>query len=502
MKKLFYCILIAMGLGGKSYAISAQEGTFREHHTLWLSLESLSAANPALRSTAYKTALSEFYYRGSYTHQTVPFVLEEGKGAFNNGLNANTYIRLSPHSAVWGEASYTSSTRRNITWNSIADYRLLAPHTIADSIGGNTRNERYGFRGGYGTAVGRWQIGGEMAFRAEQEYRNRDPRMRSIVSDLTLAVGAARRLHAYTLSAGIFGNIYKQTNNVDFVREETATPEYFMTGLGAFNYRFSGKKTGTFYKGGGTDLLLSLNPQGATGAFATVQLGRRKYERIASEFNSLPLSTLYKERAQLAAGWKQAASVKYGVYADFSYERTSGEEAVPGDESRGDYPILTQFTMYKGQQLNAAIGAFCGKDGKLQRVFSCRTGYTRQIARYVYPERLTRYGSWFGELKGQLFCSPAKQWTLDAMLQTAYRHNLHQKITMPYVDMMPAFRRYINHNHRFAAAHYAEIKAALRADYAFAQTPYAAFLKIEGGWVNSSQHSTQTAIDVSLGIRF
>jgi len=65
------------------------------------------------------------------------------------------------------------------------------------------------------------------------------------------------------MHAGV--NVYKQTVNIDFYQETTESPEYFMTGLGSYQPRFSGKKTGSFYQGGGVDLSFTLDAPATTG---------------------------------------------------------------------------------------------------------------------------------------------------------------------------------------------------------------------------------------------
>lgn len=56
--------------------------------------------------------------------------------------------------------------------------------------------------------------------------------MRGIVTDLTLRLGTAYDFGKYQWAAGLEGNVYKQTNDVDFYRELGVIPEFQMTGLG------------------------------------------------------------------------------------------------------------------------------------------------------------------------------------------------------------------------------------------------------------------------------
>ena len=57
-------------------------------------------------------------------------------GAFDGGFYAESYRRLSERSAAWADARYVRGNRRNVCWNSTADYLLLYPCITADSAGG------------------------------------------------------------------------------------------------------------------------------------------------------------------------------------------------------------------------------------------------------------------------------------------------------------------------------------------------------------------------------
>ena len=135
---------------------------------------------------------------------------------------------------------YNKKEQINIRWNSTSDYDLLAPYVLADTVGGNTLGERYMFSGGYSTSIGKWYVGAEMLFRAEQEWRKRDPRMRGIVSDLTVKLGTTYKVtDNYQIGAALSGNIYKQSNDVDLYNEQGGAAQYIMTGLGTYYKRFS-----------------------------------------------------------------------------------------------------------------------------------------------------------------------------------------------------------------------------------------------------------------------
>lgn len=275
---------------------------------MWNQLSTSLLTNPALHSAAYAQSYSEMALTVDFQHQSEAFVEEKGKGHVLGALAVNSYLRMNPRSAVWGSASYTTGKQKSICWNSTSDYELLAPYVMADTLGGDTHRERYTFSGGYGTQLGRVLLGGEMAIRAEHEYRDRDPRMRGIVTELLLRGGAGLTAWHYRWGVLAEGTIYKQTNSVDFYNELGVIPEYHMTGLGTEYSRFAGEQRSLAYRGGSFDIAFDVVPTGNEGLYGYVSLGRNAYERLLTSANSLPLSRLYIIRWKPRWGGSRRAS--------------------------------------------------------------------------------------------------------------------------------------------------------------------------------------------------
>ena len=161
MRKHIVLSIIVLLLSANSITAATPDSTIVEHNSMWMPASSVALANPSIHGMAYQHALTQFNYQGSFSQQNTAFVLEKGKGVNSHTLFASTFLRLSPISSAWGEASYTTSRQKEIRWNSISDYELLAPHIIADSIGGNTRLEKYWFIRlslASGMQVERWRL--------------------------------------------------------------------------------------------------------------------------------------------------------------------------------------------------------------------------------------------------------------------------------------------------------------------------------------------------------
>lgn len=471
-----------------------------EHHSLWRTTDADKRMNPALYGADYRYSMSELALALDTRNQSEAFVEEQGKGYILPSLGIDTWLRLSEKTAVWGGASYMTGTQRKVVWNSTSDYDILQPYILADTLGGDTRRERYAVSGGYASRWRQWLLGAEVLFRAEQEYRDRDPRMRGIVTDLTLRAGVARRfLDAYSIGAAIEGNIYKQTNSVAFYNEEGVIPEYQMTGLGTDYTRFSGDKRSIYYEGGGAALSVQLSPESSKGVYGALHFDEHRYHRHLSDYNSMPLTDLYIERVRATFGWKREASSRLAVYGRFDYTRRTGDERVVGTSDGNAYPTVASLTMYKNRLTDVSVGAVYGR--AMWNLSLCG-GWQDVAESYAWPERRLDYSRAYGRLQGQLFVRVAAQWLLTFDAHAAYTANLDGTTVMPYANMDAKMTEMVNHKRDYAQASYTDLGAVARADYAWRNSRYGLFAEVGGGTVLCSTKHHQTDFHVSLGVTF
>lgn len=478
------------------------DSVLTEHHSVWNSLNLEAWKNPALYGAAFENDHSQLAIDADYLHQTEAFVLQKGTGHTHYQVEADTYLRLSEQTAVWGKASYMTGRNRQIRWSSVSDYELIEPYILADTLGGRTETERYVFEGGYATRLNKLLLGGEMMFRAEHEYRTTDPRMRAIVSDLTLRAGAAYQTSSYHWGAAVEANIYKQTDNVTFYREEGVIPEFQMTGLGAIYVRFSGEVNNLYYNGGGTQLYLSANPLNGRGVFADIALGQHRYERIAASLNSLPLTKLYRHEAHLQAGWKHREKADAAIYVDARYTRRLGDENMVGSSQSNNYPILTTLTMYKNDILDASVNALYGRKQQTDWHVMLKAGYQQNNEKYVEPERKQKYQRVYGELGAQLIAGIGHQTTLTCGLNAAYIKNVDSELSIPVLNTEAAAVEMLNHNYRYLKADYTRMNASVRADRAIAGTRYGLFAELSGGITVCAESEQEQRIRLKIGMTF
>ena len=498
MKRQFLLILILVTMQAAAVA-SNSDTALVEHTSLgrWPMLEAMR--NPALHGPGYHTPFSQLELGIDVQHQSQAFVPEKGTGYILPYLGVSTFHPLNGHSTVWGEASYMTGKVHDIRWNSTSDYDLLQPYVLADTLGGDTRRERYSVSGGYATNISRWLLGAEMLVRAEQEYRGRDPRMRGIVTDVTLRLGGGCDWGRYRLGAAFEGNIYKQTNSVAFYREEGVIPEYQMTGLGTEYNRFSGDKRSLYYDGGGVALMLHASPTSHSGPWADVTLDEHRYHRQLAEYNSMPLTDLYNEHVGATIGWKQEKNYSLALFGHIDYTRRTGNEHVGGTSDARYFPVIACLTMYKSHILDSYLGALYGKS---HWTVGISAGYKSQNEKYIYPERQMNASHAYGKVQGQCFVRPSGKLLLTVDAHAACRVKTGDKLVMPFANMDAAFTSLIQHKHRFATANYTDFGAKVRADYALKQSRYGLFAEAGGAMTLCSASEHLAALHCSIGITF
>lgn len=163
-----------------------------------------------------------------------------GKNASSYGLQTNSFQSVSPTLSLWGAASYTNISNRAVKWNENLDYDRISPYSVADSVGGNISIEKYQFLGGFAKKLNRFTIGLEGKYTAQLGARSRDPRNKTITSDLEVKFGTNYNFYK-DLEVGAFVQVdkYTQNNRLSFSSLLGYPSVYQMNSFGYFNYLFS-----------------------------------------------------------------------------------------------------------------------------------------------------------------------------------------------------------------------------------------------------------------------
>lgn len=226
--------------------------------------------NPATMSDYSNFSFSDFNI-GYESEKRNIYRQQDGSGQNGLSIKVNSYKKQNKNRSIWGNASYQNLKLTSVKWNENLDYDRIAPYSIADSAGGDTKLERYQFSGGISQKIDRWTLGLEASYLAQLGSRNRDPRQKSTTSDLNINLGANYRFYK-DFEVGVFGNLNKYTQNtsIKFVSDLGQALMYQMTGFGFSNYFFNGGSPAAIYeefgyKLGGQIFRNSKNPFYITG---------------------------------------------------------------------------------------------------------------------------------------------------------------------------------------------------------------------------------------------
>lgn len=263
-------------------------------------------AGPATMSWLDTIAVSQVKATFDYSGQSAPFMVQEGKGHNLYRIEAESYYPLSSRSIVWGNASFTSGVSKDVRYADCIDYRLLAPFMLGDAKGGDVTRQRYTFGGGWTRRYGSWAAGISAGYRAETAHRSHDPRVRDIVSDLTISAGGAYSMSAeYLLALDASIRIYHQNCDVDYYNPANTIMTRLLTGLGNVYNRFDNNLCNS----SGHNLLaysgaITLLPSShGDGISARIGYTRNSVSMILRDINDITLGTTTTQIYQASVSW-------------------------------------------------------------------------------------------------------------------------------------------------------------------------------------------------------
>lgn len=503
MQRIYFLpFIIALLVAATGHAATPDSLAAAEH-TLLLPQKAVGVSgNPALMHDRYATSFSELAADYAYERGNEPFLYQTGSGENFARLEATSYLRLSPTTTVWGEASYRTGRRHAVKWCSTADYMLLYPYVMADTLGGALTSERYTFRAGWASRLGRVTMGAAADFRAEHEYRTYDPRPRCIVTQLAVTLGAAYHFKTYRLAADVGGNFYKQTNSVKFFREAGTIPEYQMTGLATDYRRFSTDNPSIYYKATGLTLGLDLMPEHTAGAYASFSYDYTPYRRILPNQNALPLTTLYVQQWKGRAGWRGSiARWRIDAAAGTAYERRTGDEHITGSASSSEYRTLTDLTMYHAHCADIYALLSAARDiSRATLSLRLQGGAHDFRARYVTPERHMAWREAYLTLDAQWQQRLGSRRLLTCAIEATAALNTQSSLSMPFATMNAVTTDLVDHTYDNLTADRCGAALDVRYDFPLVRDKsYAFFVSARGAYTAAGHwHETQAALAVGM----
>lgn len=350
-------VIILLGAAQCTWAFSVEADSVAD-----ISRRSASDMSLAYRLKApfYQASEADMYYERAYSlndisatyvwrHEEEAEKPWNGDGISNGVFDARAYLRLGKKSIATAGAGYENGKVRGVRWNSTADYDVLYPYVVADSLGGDLQREQYHFYGGFASRAGKFVYGLGAKYRAIHQYRDYDPRPRNMATDLSVSVSGNMRVGDHVIGLGADVRFYKQVMDVAYYSQTGAnSTQFHFTGLGHTYGRIDGVSyTETRHKGFGYGVSASFLPVARRGFMAEGTFEFLRMNRQIHEFNEAPLTTLHTYAALVRAGYQfSQGSVTHMAYAQAQWQRRRGFEAIVDNGYLGEFKIIGRHEKY------------------------------------------------------------------------------------------------------------------------------------------------------------
>lgn len=480
----------------------AQDTDIIEHNSIENIPTNDIRLNPAIYAISFSKSKSALELSSLIKYASSPIQIQQGTNKLSTNAKSSTFLKLSTKSTVWGCLSYKRTKTNNIAWNSTSDYPMLEPYVLADTVQNNNYNEKYLFTGGYAKTLNKWCVGTEMYFRAEQDWRIRDPRMRGIVSEFNLKIGSTYQFKNYYLGANFNMNIYKQNNDVNIYNELGGATEFFMTGLGTYNKRFSTIINAISYKGKGFGLSTAIFPINKQGIYTNILIERKKYEAFSDAYNSLPLTFLYKNRFKSVIVYRTKGINYFNYYISAEYNKKYGNENIVGNPTASDYPVLATLTMYKQSITDIVIGVLYTIKSKSIWNFNQNIGLNKNITTYVYPKRRCNISHLTLETSIQRIVQVNKKIIIDCKLNASLYNNLYSTINIPLADMEKVLCEMVIYNYKKLSDNMLLLNANIAIYRQLKNKNNKIFVRLNNYFTTVNHNTQHLCLELTCGINF
>lgn len=412
--------------------------------------------NPATMYFRDSVSVSSFGVSGKLLRSSKSFMQQLGTGHTLASISAYSYTRLGSKAVVWGSAEFRTGSYRNIKWNDCIDYLRISPYVLGDEVGGNLSTRQYTFSGGYAHNFGKYTVGAYADYRAEIAYRNHDPRVKTIVSDLNLKLGASYSISAryiVGLNAGI--NVYNQNCDLDFYNPLNDINTYTLTGLGTFYKRFMGntnKNSG--YTSVGYMAGVQCLPIKGGGCSAVAMYNRFRMSQQLRSFNNITLGFTDNDivTASIAYRTKLMSDVEFQPRIAGCMFSRKGTENLFGTSAGASYDKIGSRSPYSLHaatiSLELPMQITCGAT---QFTIEPCVGYKYHKEKYNEPFRRIAFNHVVPQVKLQ--CSSLyRGWLWDMNINGSYSHGFGKQFSMTDFDSSNTLDACVENNYSMMSA--------------------------------------------------
>lgn len=476
-----------------------------EYQSPFSSFPAQAYENPALVFYRYDSSRIELTLEVNGLNRNRARMMQQGEDARDFRFHAQSWYQLDKRSVAWGEAGYVNGEKTDVQWNETSDFEVVYPYVMADTTGGGLRSETYSFKGGYVREIQGLTWGIVMDYRAQMEYRKKDPRPRNVVSDLEAKTGILWKTGGgYAFGASFGVRKYKQTNNVKFFSELGAYKVYHLTGLGMDYVRFAGATNNAYYKGSSWGGSLEAYPLKKKGVAFSLAYSRFSFDKILPDFNDLPLAAVVENQGKGELTWlRPGVSGKWNLTLAAEVSKREGTENLFGDPSGNAYPQIGKAKQYRNKKI--AVEIYGGYESRRKERFHWGLlpilGYQQAETHYLSPGRHME----IQELKGggMIFSSCLKGNYLFWFSASGMRYqNMGSALLLNGLKENEPVGEMLRYNYAQLSAHRTEAGLSARVDYSGWLDNKTLFVKASCFRMWGQEDFRQTSLSVALGFVF
>lgn len=461
--------------------------------------------NPALQLNRFKTSLSDISVGYAVRTSDEAIMTQEGKGQRGFSFDSRSYMPLSDRSVVWGRASYENADRLDVRWCDAVDYQLISPYVLGDSVGGDLSMQRYSFGGGYAAAAGRWRFGVSAFYRAEIDSRNRDPRLKVIVSDLDLRLGSSYALSQnYSIGLSAALRVYNQDNDLDFYNPVNNIRTYALTGAGTYSSRFSGNNSNASYSFVGFSTGLQLHPSTEYGFAFSGGYSYYKMGQVLKDLNNLTLGEVSSHTfsAQAAKNFR-IGSVSLGIVADVWWNRRIAGENLFGTSVGNSYDkISTRYFYYNDKvDCNIRIPLEISFDDSGRLTVAPKLAFAYSHENYRRPHRDIEWRSISPALELTYVSKCGNKWLMEYGIIGGWRSGTRMNFELDGMNPYSSLYTMVANDYGHASSDGGYCSAGIEADRIIASS-VALYCRACGGVITYSGYSTFYNVSLSVGAKF
>lgn len=236
------------------------------------------------------------------------YIWQKGSGFNDFNIHINSFSTKKNNLVVWGAFDYKNNKTYAVNFNNNLDYDYLYPYVMADTVGGNLKNENYSITGGLSKTYNKTTLGLQSSFLGQQSIRNRDPRIQNISSNFNLTLSLSQQLSKkYLAAVALIGERYFQKSKVTFNSELGRPTIFHEAGLGNYNRLFANTRDNSDYTGYNYGASLHLVPQEHMGWFFTVKYIGTNFDKKIKDLDFV-LNNAKKNQFDVQLGHKIAVS--------------------------------------------------------------------------------------------------------------------------------------------------------------------------------------------------